>query len=101
MSATGRRASKTAPRQTEAKPSREKPDQASDALRREAELRWAESERSATHRRRRGQAKSRARAQRRQTDKELKAQVAYLTKKLADTERELAKHLRAKKPSAK
>jgi hypothetical protein len=98
MSANDRRKSKPAASAVAdaAKP-RDKTHLASDPLRREAEQRWAESERSATHRQRRGQAKSRAQAQRRQADRDLRAQVAYLTKKLAETEQQLARHLGDKK----
>lgn len=102
MSSTGRRPTQAAtPPSVEVKKTKEKTALASDALRREAELRWAQSERSANHRQRRGQAKSRARAQRRQSDAELKAEIARLTKKLAETERELTKLISARKKSAK
>jgi hypothetical protein len=72
---------------------------ASDPLRREAEESWAESEQIAVKRQRRGQAKTRARAKRRQSTKEQQDQIARLTDKLKQAERKLVQHRRRKAQS--
>lgn len=66
----------------------------SDPLRREAEQKWARSERTAAKRRRRGRAKARARTKRREIAKEQDDQIRRLKGKLQRTQRELARHRR-------
>jgi hypothetical protein len=65
----------------------------SDPLRREAEQKWADSDRTAAKRSRQGRAKARAHARRQETARAVKEQVQEterLKGKLERTERELA-----------
>jgi hypothetical protein len=62
----------------------------SDPLRREAEQKWAQSDRTAAKRSRRGEAKARARTQRRKTARGQRDEITRLKGKLQRTEDELA-----------
>ena len=70
----------------------------SKALRKEAEQRWADADRTAAQRQRKGRRKSRARSKRRETVSAHKEEIARLTGELARAKRKLTDQARKRKP---